>query len=81
MPHDPEPFQLDFAIPEIGAEPGDWIAVDDGADPPEVVLVRRITRERVGLIRHHLSRLSQFLSCAPADPSPAPSGRALVRLK
>jgi hypothetical protein len=55
-----EPFQLQTAIPEIGAEPGDWITLDRGAEPPEIVLVRRIPDERVALIRQHVARLAGF---------------------
>lgn len=77
-----EPFQLEFAIPEIGAEPGDWIDIDLHSRPPGLVLMRRIPREHIRLIRHQVGHLSRFLGRLPPDPGDGrPSASVLRRLK
>lgn len=86
MPDDPEPFQLDFAIPEIGAEVGDWLcSVNDPAAPLRVV--RAVDRDRVRrLVSRHpgLDRAFRFLArLVPSDslpPEPAARPR-IFRLK
>lgn len=81
MPHSLEPFQLDFAIPEIGAEVGDWITLDRGTNPPQLVLLRRIPHSSVTRVRRHWEGLGRFLSHLPHhDPSRCPR-QAIRRLK
>lgn len=79
-----EPFQLDFPIPEIGAEPGDWLCrVNDPSAPIRVV--KAVDRARITeLIRRrpHLNRLFQFLGrVALSDPPPPVQHRHLQILE
>lgn len=70
-----EPFQLQTPIPEIGAEPGDWITLDRGTSPPQLVLLRRIPQSKVNDIRRTVEAMSGFLAQLPHRKDPEPVGK------
>lgn len=77
MPDDMEPFQLDFAIPEIGAEVGDWIV----PELDRARIVRTVPYWKLApVIRRFRSVASAFgpLLHPPDEPPPKPR---LHRLK
>ena len=61
----PRAFQLDFPIPEIGAEPGDWIQVH----PTKGVIVsRQLSPDAVVALRSRLRRVLAILERGPGTP-------------
>lgn len=61
-----EPFQLDFPIPEIGAEVGDWIQFH----PTKGVFIsRQLSPDRVTRLRSRLRRVLAVLDLSRAQES------------
>lgn len=83
MRPEPTTFQVDIAIPEIGAEPGDWVQVryDTPGEPVRVMKV--IDRQRASRLLWTLEArtgVAERLRAALPGPHRPPTGRPQLEL-